>query len=69
MATHDGKSTEEAFEKFKKLYFKQTGKEMSDREAEDVRFAAQMFAEIAYNSWVTQRKKFLDSKKTVPKDP
>jgi len=62
-------SESEAMQVLKRKYFEEHGKEMSDAEAEDIRFIAQMFAEIAYESWVVEKKKFVDSKKTVPKNP
>ena len=44
-----------------KEFFKD--KNMSDQEAEDVRFMAEMFAEIAYEQWSEDLKKKKDTKK------
>jgi hypothetical protein len=59
----------DAFEQLKRKHFEKHGVEMSEQEAEDVRYIAQMFAEIALESWFSKKKKFLESKKTVPKNP
>ena len=62
-------SESDAMQELKRRYFEEHGEEMSDTEAEDVRFIAETFAEIAYKSWIGEKKKFLDSKKNVPKPP
>lgn len=59
-------NSEKAWQEFKRLYFEETGKEISEQEAHDIQDIAQLFAEIAYESW---KKKLAESKKTVPGDP
>ncbi|OGZ66324.1 MAG: hypothetical protein A3C50_01250 [Candidatus Staskawiczbacteria bacterium RIFCSPHIGHO2_02_FULL_43_16] len=58
--------TEKAWQEFARLYFEETGKHISEEEARDIQDIAQLFAEIAYESW---KKKVVDSKKSVPGDP
>jgi len=67
MAESNNKGIETAFEKLKKLYLEEHGKEMSDKEAEDIRFLAQTLAEIAYESWIIEKKNLAESKKAIPK--
>ena len=59
-------NTEKAWEEFKKMYFEETGKHISDQEASDIQDIARMFAEIAYESW---KKKCAESKEITPGDP
>lgn len=60
-------SEQDAMQELKRKYLEEHGKEMSDTEAEDIRFLAQMLAEIAYESWIIEKKNLTESKKTVPK--
>lgn len=60
---------EDAFEQFKKNYFEQHGKELSDQEASDIKDITQMLAEITYESWIGEKKKLAESKKNLPQGP
>ncbi|MCX6720462.1 MAG: hypothetical protein NTW11_01505 [Candidatus Staskawiczbacteria bacterium] len=59
----------DAMQELKRRYFEEHGEEMSDTEVEDVRFIAQTLAEIAYQSWIGEKKNLKESKKTIPRAP